>query len=206
MEISIHALVKRATGYIFDKDGNVYDFNPRPRKEGDLRRISDTLCRIISIHALVKRATKIYDLKAKIWNISIHALVKRATKTATFTQITGKISIHALVKRATNCKVSVYKYRINFNPRPRKEGDGTASEFTLTVTDFNPRPRKEGDLFPCQKLAKILISIHALVKRATVCAEVDTSIPFISIHALVKRATSISPMTFLSCQFQSTPS
>ena len=58
MEISIHALVKRATGYIFDKDGNVYDFNPRPRKEGDLRRISDTLCRIISIHALVKRATK----------------------------------------------------------------------------------------------------------------------------------------------------
>ncbi len=27
--------MKRATGYVFDKDGNVYDFNPRPREEGD---------------------------------------------------------------------------------------------------------------------------------------------------------------------------
>ena len=55
--ISIHALVKRATYNITAKENHV----------------------IISIHALVKRATDIkLEYKKKI-SISIHALVKRAT-------------------------------------------------------------------------------------------------------------------------------
>ena len=57
-EISIHALVKRAT-----RD------NPE-----ELARL------IISIHALVKRATKRAPEMDKYYVISIHALVKRATK------------------------------------------------------------------------------------------------------------------------------
>ena len=32
-----------------------------------------------------------------------------------------------------------------FNPRPRKEGDGLGSKFSRYVRYFNPRPRKEGD-------------------------------------------------------------
>ena len=57
LSISIHALVKRATG-----------------------RVSDSLEDLhISIHALVKRATKVDKNVLDYFAISIHALVKRAT-------------------------------------------------------------------------------------------------------------------------------
>ena len=36
VDISIHALVKRATSKIFYFQTNLHYFNPRPRKEGDL--------------------------------------------------------------------------------------------------------------------------------------------------------------------------
>ena len=55
-------------------------FNPRPRKEGDSFGSLDIKRLGISIHALVKRAT--YQLPARLRGagISIHALVKRATR------------------------------------------------------------------------------------------------------------------------------
>ena len=65
------------------------------------------------------------------------------------------------------------------------------STLLLFITnDFNPRPREEGD--DSQEIGLImqnLISIHALVKRATlnVCFKIINI--QISIHALVKRAT-----------------
>ena len=56
--------------------------------------------------------------------------------------------------------------------------------------NFNPRPREEGD---CNAIVNtkltFKISIHALVKRATSCVAFYTGINAISIHALVKRAT-----------------
>ena len=55
--ISIHALVKRATTSIISNLYNVFDFNPRPREEGDTVIPVDHLPTVISIHALVKRAT-----------------------------------------------------------------------------------------------------------------------------------------------------
>ena len=55
------------------------------------------------------------------------------------------ISIHALVKRATNFARISSAFILNFNPRPREEGD----------------PRVTGNT------DHIIISIHALVKRAT---------------------------------------
>ena len=55
--ISIHALVKRATAVVFTKN----------------------LACVISIHALVKRATILDIVPDFITRISIHALVKRAT-------------------------------------------------------------------------------------------------------------------------------
>ena len=57
------------------------------------------------------------------------------------------ISIHALVKRATNFTSSSSYSVIDFNPRPRKEGDPLIETKLLDVKDFNPRPRKEGDSF-----------------------------------------------------------
>ena len=78
--------------------------------------------------------------------ISIHALVKRATYRFSGLSPIKAISIHALVKRAT------------------------WEEMMLKITnmDFNPRPRKEGDSFAnARQPTPISISIHALVKRAT---------------------------------------
>ena len=59
--ISIHALVKRATVLVFGFVMRFFDFNPRPREEGD--RSADGSCKgqEISIHALVKRATSCVD-------------------------------------------------------------------------------------------------------------------------------------------------
>ena len=62
--------------------------------------------------------------------ISIHALAKRATVKFVASNFVPRISIHALAKRATLILI--------VSP-------------TLTV-DFNPRPRKEGDFYKCDKL------------------------------------------------------
>ena len=58
-----------------------------------------------------------------------------------------------------------------------------------TPVDFNPRPREEGDEGAKFILSTFAISIHALVKRATVADIVVILGRNISIHALVKRAT-----------------
>ena len=79
-EISIHALVKRATSQIKKSFQRRANFNPRPREEGD-------------------EAVEYY--KWITFGISIHALVKRATMMLKITNIGKYISIHALVKRAT---------------------------------------------------------------------------------------------------------
>ena len=55
-----------------------------------------------------------------------------------------------------------------FNPRPREEGDTLGVARVPTPVYFNPRPREEGDFHPLREAAgREMISIHALVKRAT---------------------------------------
>ena len=55
-----------------------------------------------------------------------------------------------------------------FNPRPREEGDEKYRKLDAHGRHFNPRPREEGDLCAVNAMyAILLISIHALVKRAT---------------------------------------
>ena len=54
---------------------------------------------------------------------------------------------------------------------------------------FNPRPREEGDQVKTNCQVKDFISIHALVKRATIRKMGTKQYANISIHALVKRAT-----------------
>ena len=121
----------------------------------------------ISIHALVKRATFLKVISSKFKRISIHALVKRATNIIIFVHNLGFISIHALVKRATcNIIKCIYCYRY-FNPRPREEGDLYIFCSVYNDRYFNPRPREEGDLCTAKNKKELLISIHALVKRAT---------------------------------------
>ena len=81
-------------------------------------------------------------------------------------------------------KLLIKRIYINFNPRPREEGDNLVDKYSIYFD----------------------ISIHALVKRATEKEETDNDYQNISIHALVKRATLSSYRQFLSQTFQSTPS
>ena len=62
----------------------------------------------------------------------------------------------------------------------------------LDHIDFNPRPREEGDRFIVYIITCLCISIHALVKRATSYPLPMERPSLISIHALVKRATLFS--------------
>ena len=121
----------------------------------------------ISIHALAKRATSRLAEASAVPIISIHALAKRATKYIKKINQRLAISIHALAKRATNQLRNTFITAFDFNPRPRKEGDGTGKGVETISLDFNPRPRKEGDKISAIRTIKAIISIHALAKRAT---------------------------------------
>ena len=97
VNISIHALVKRATCGITVPIGFYF----------------------ISIHALVKRATKIHNQTVHDFEkISIHALVKRATYTAGNYVKILHISIHALVKRATYANLLKEQHVDEFQSTP----------------------------------------------------------------------------------------
>ena len=101
---------------------------------------------------------------------------------------------------------------LDFNPRPREEGDSFHCLYYTAPLYFNPRPREEGDKLSCDSIKfNKNISIHALVKRATYmpnipfspathfnprpreegdqCGYIFYPVCWISIHALVKRAT-----------------
>ena len=56
--ISIHSLVKRETGHDYARRRAAGDFNPLPRKEGDVVWMGAVTMGKISIHSLVKRETE----------------------------------------------------------------------------------------------------------------------------------------------------
>ena len=59
-------------------------------------------------------------------------------------------------------------HRLDFNPRPREEGDVFLRYGKIKKVYFNPRPREEGDFYKAELIdLTTSISIHALVKRAT---------------------------------------
>ena len=71
----------------------------------------------------MKRATADNQVARIYSTISIHALVKRATGFGAYADDYIIISIHALVKRATFTVTYSVQAFVNFNPRPREEGD-----------------------------------------------------------------------------------
>ena len=169
LDISIHALVKRATVRTCPRILRSSNFNPRPREEGDLGDCyKDVSVEVISIHALVKRATPAGFAGAVAKAISIHALVKRATISADknsfwISDFNPRPREEGDEGFGTTCA-----YTVDFNPRPREEGDQVKRLSGASATHFNPRPREEGDTFNITCIKRhIKISIHALVKRAT---------------------------------------
>ena len=165
--ISIHALVKRATQRSCNcVNTNQFQSTPswRGRPVVSFLWLFDFLFqstpswrgRLGSKTIIIARAI-----------ISIHALVKRATIQSNRLPFPISISIHALVKRATACSLTAYLLVSYFNPRPREEGDFPTCRRKAFHFHFNPRPREEGDSRPSTQRTWKVISIHALVKRAT---------------------------------------
>ena len=78
------------------------------------------------------------------------------------------ISIHALAKRATaGSYLSAVTWE-DFNPRPRKEGDTQLGIPNSDTTKFQSTPSQRGRLATAvSPSARVVISIHALAKRAT---------------------------------------
>ena len=102
--------------------------------------------------------------------------MKRATCGFDIETTNHTISIHALVKRATVKPPVTKTISSDFNPRPREEGDSFKFLASDGVGYFNPRPREEGDRFIVYIVPNLCISIHALVKRATVKPPVTKTI------------------------------
>ena len=69
----------------------------------------------------------------------------------------------------------------------------TGNQTAAAIVNFNPRPHEEGDSIDRIATKQIVISIHALMKRATKLFKEYNRRDVISIHALMKRATRISP-------------
>ena len=145
MEISIHALAKRATFY------QCFFFATAR----------------ISIHALAKRATKASPCLLIGIGISIHALAKRATNLALNVFSWIGISIHALAKRAT-LKFTPIHFSFSFQSTPSQRGRQHFTPLPRPRWKFQSTPSQRGR--PCGHRRTALvrsISIHALVKRAT---------------------------------------
>ena len=95
------------------------------------------------------------------------------------------------MKRATVCIVAAMNVICYFNPRPREEGDNV-EDLTLPGIKISIHALvKRATLTKGRTFAGVDISIHALVKRATSISELSYNRIVISIHALVKRATTL---------------
>ncbi len=136
----------------------VNGFNPRPRTEGDPTLKIEIPRGTVSIHALVRRATLWFILEMNNRNVSIHALVRRATR-------------YICDERG---------YPKVFQSTPSYGGRrGFPHKNSLWICRFNPRPRTEGDVEWMVMYSGCIVSIHALVRRATCLAvHSDKHCPF----------------------------
>ena len=99
--ISIHALVKRATTF-YIRFKRIYPyFNPRPREEGDKCGRRSFRLEVYFNPRPREEGDAGLVLMMIGHHISIHALVKRATHAPRVPEVPAGISIHALAKRAT---------------------------------------------------------------------------------------------------------
>ena len=104
------------------------------------------------------------------------------------------ISIHALVQRATLALYVITQILgVDFNPRSRAESDDLpADQFNQLVEFQSTLSCRERLIYGFYLTGYLLISIHALVQRATIQPPKLLMSFHISIHALVQRATNSS--------------
>ena len=102
--ISIHSLVKRETHLAAQVAKLLFNFNPLPRKEGDVYNLCQLRARQTDFNPLPRKEGDFSAFPAafRIDFISIHSLVKRETSIDWLTSgAIILISIHSLVKRET---------------------------------------------------------------------------------------------------------
>ena len=161
------------------------NFNPRPREEGDHFKINIAYMQVKFQSTPSWRGRRLLRLTGEINSIFQSTPSWRG--------------------RHSSCRLFIYRF-FYFNPRPREEGDLSVRPLQFSQEYFNPRPREEGDVSVVPNTLYKLISIHALVKRATCGSFKDRQTGKISIHALVKRATLVNFVELELILFQSTPS
>ena len=227
--VSIHALVKRATGFITRWCGKL-TFQSTPSWRGRQR-----FCYSFSHCGKFQstpswRGRPGWDGADKVNpSVSIHALVKRATIDNPEKAQYSKVSIHALVKRATVRWKSVKIDWKSFNPRPREEGDGcnviigadekvfqsTPSWRGRHIRHLRNRRRHKFQSTPLWRGRHLNDRHHAYngVFQSTpswrgrqLAYLLFILTTAVSIHALVKRATLHLCIYILLRTFQSTPS
>ena len=155
--ISIHALAKRATVGLFAASLKKIYFNPRPRKEGDKLSFSYPSQPVDFNPRPRKEGDGVIPEGTTLDILFQSTPSQRGRRSAkTWQRNKQSISIHALAKRATFCADINRVTFIDFNPRPRKEGDTGKHKNPKTSSHFNPRPRKEGDHAP-EKFPRVAV-------------------------------------------------
>ena len=188
--ISIHALAKRATQFSFQEQCCKLYFNPRPRKEGDTpQQLLQQGQRDFNPRPRKEGDHLLFWLFQQCW-----------------------ISIHALAKRATSPDVPFLLMSFQFQSTPSQRGRLRFAKSLIVSILFQSTPSQRGRHGNCGCVRlKVIISIHALAKRATIMMifryqnvlfqstpsqrgrppyfwQIDNTSE-ISIHALAKRAT-----------------
>ena len=146
INISIHALAKRATHLHIPFSSSRQHFNPRPRKEGDPTnsRLFHTEHRFQSTPSQRGRLHFCLTDDKYILFQSTPSQRGRPGMPDTI-DVRYLISIHALAKRATISHFStVYSYSFQSTPSQRGRPYRLVSRASI-CSHFNPRPRKEGD-------------------------------------------------------------
>ena len=105
------------------------------------------------------------------------------------------VSTHALARRATTRQSNGLTLR-GFDPRPRAEGDVPARPPATSLPSFDPRPRAEGDSVALCSGHVLVVSTHALARRATGWRGWERHPVGVSTHALARRATPVQTGRF----------
>ena len=137
--------MKRATRFAEFKKQLGNNFNPRPREEGDKRKLR---CRANRGNFNPRPREEGDSFHCLYYNVPLYFNPRPREEGDGLSLGLGReeaISIHALVKRATYGKRVVKVLHDHFNPRPREEGDTKFIIRLYTILNFNPRPREEGD-------------------------------------------------------------
>ncbi len=145
MWISIHALAKRATDQSVYCTPQNYNFNPRPRKEGD------------AITSLAGNVMNDFNPRPR----------KEGDRVIFKLVLVGFLFQSTPSQRGRHAGQFFRGMPGRFQSTPSQRGRRYGGCDRSRQSDFNPRPRKEGDFFDVSFNASYIISIHALAKRAT---------------------------------------